>query len=85
MKLYHKFEQLKEEIKTPQQADEIILLVQAAKLEILLVNHDWYYHMSDDHGVWKRGQEQWKNIAAMREVVGDQVWRGLVDKHRKTI
>ena len=24
----------------------------------LLENHDWFYHFSDDHGVWVRGERQ---------------------------
>ena len=24
----------------------------------LLDNHDWFYHFSDDHGVWVRGEHQ---------------------------
>jgi len=24
----------------------------------LLNNHDWFYHFSDDHGVWVRGETQ---------------------------
>lgn len=28
----------------------------------MLRNHDWYYHYSDDHRVWKRGQERHRNL-----------------------
>jgi len=28
------------------------------ELEEMLKHHDWYYQYSDDHRVWKRGNEQ---------------------------
>lgn len=27
-----------------------------------LAKHDWYYHYSDDHRVWSRGEENWNKI-----------------------
>jgi hypothetical protein len=29
-----------------------------AELAKKLQYHDWYYHYSDDHSVWRRGEEQ---------------------------
>lgn len=31
----------------------------------LLKIHDWYYVFSDDHRVWKAGEEQYKKIMAL--------------------
>ena len=28
----------------------------------LLESHDWYYHYSDDHRVWKRGQKEREDL-----------------------
>jgi len=39
------------------------------EFEIVLKNHDWFSAMSDDHRVWKRGQEEFKKI---REMVNQQ-------------
>lgn len=30
-----------------------------------LDHHDWYYSYSDDHSVWRRGNETHKNIVGM--------------------
>ncbi len=32
------------------------------ELENMMQMHDWYYHFSDDHSVWKRGQAQASEI-----------------------
>jgi hypothetical protein len=29
----------------------------------MLAGHDWYYQYSDDHGVWRRGQDRYDTIA----------------------
>jgi len=39
------------------------------EFETVLKNHDWFSAMSDDHRVWKRGQEEFKKI---REMVNEQ-------------
>lgn len=31
----------------------------------LLKNHDWTYEYSDDHSQWRRGREQWAEIARL--------------------
>jgi len=36
------------------------------EFETVLKNHDWFSAMSDDHRVWKRGQEE---FAKIREIV----------------
>jgi hypothetical protein len=41
------------------------------RLVIALENHDWYYEMSDDGNVWKRGQAQEKEICRLVKLVGD--------------
>jgi hypothetical protein len=35
------------------------------ELECSLQKHDKYYDYSDDHSVWKRGEEQWKHIQSI--------------------
>ena len=53
--------------------------IELIKMEIneyfqLLESHDWFYNYSDDHGVWKKGNEQQKVIVAAAE---------LSDNHKK--
>ena len=39
-----------------------------------LVAHDWYYHMSDDQGMWQRGKDrgtELKNIGKTSPVFGE--------------
>jgi hypothetical protein len=31
----------------------------------MLASHDWFYHYSDDHSVWKQGQA---NISRLRAI-----------------
>lgn len=38
---------------------------QLQELESLLKEHDWYYAYSDDHRVWKRGEEERKVIGEL--------------------
>jgi hypothetical protein len=30
-----------------------------------LLKHDWYHEYSDDHRVWKAGDEEWRRIQKM--------------------
>ena len=40
----------------------------AEQFRKLLSTHDWYYHYSDDHSVWRRGEASSRAInAAMRD------------------
>ena len=32
-------------------------MVSLAHFAVMLVNHDWYFMMSDDQAVWRRGSE----------------------------
>lgn len=34
----------------------------------ILSQHDWYYQYSDDHNVWKRGQEESSRIRQILQV-----------------
>ncbi len=36
---------------------------QLFELEVLLKKHDKYYDFSDDHSVWRKGDEEWKDIS----------------------
>ena len=31
--------------------------------------HDWYYQMSDDHRVWKRGEADWTSLNIMADAI----------------
>ena len=33
----------------------------------LLKRHDWWYEMSDDHGVWRRGQDSLVHIRSIAD------------------
>jgi hypothetical protein len=37
------------------------------RLRKLLQSHDWYYAFSDDHSYWRKGQQEWTEIRALRE------------------
>ena len=50
-----------------------------AELETLLKSHDWFYAFSDDHGVWRRGVNQWNAIREY-ESLTDR-YQELVDKY----
>jgi hypothetical protein len=39
----------------------------------LLKNHDWYYHFSDDHGVWSRGEREVARINAILKESTDEM------------
>ena len=47
-------------------------MVDASNPEILdsyrkaLANHDWFYHYTEDHRVWKAGQASWDRIRSMQ-------------------
>jgi len=48
-----------------------------------LRTHNWFYPMSDDHGVWTRGQDQWERIQSLASKVADG--QELIAKYRKPI
>jgi len=39
--------------------------------------HDWWYSMSDDHGAWRRGNEQRKDINQLVSILKE---RGLGER-----
>lgn len=41
-----------------------------------LNRHDWYYAMSDDHGVWLAGERAVKELNALADVGGEE-WQAL--------
>lgn len=43
------------------------------KYEQSLKSHDWYYEMSDDHGVWQRGTAERHALREMQKQV-DPDW-----------
>jgi hypothetical protein len=45
--------------------EEISSMVNLEKFEKLLKSHDWYYRMSDDPSVYKRGEANWEQIKKM--------------------
>lgn len=34
-----------------------------------LESHDWFYHMSDDHGVWIAGERDSRELKALAESI----------------
>jgi hypothetical protein len=38
----------------------------------LCENHDWYFAMSDDHGVWRRGQANIDRLSAIAKASGQE-------------
>lgn len=47
-----------------------------------LRTHDWYYNFSDDHNVWRRGQQQRIDIDRMQKKVDQQyeIWNMYAPK-----
>ena len=39
------------------------------RLRKMLQSHDWYYDYSDDHRYWRRGQQEWADIQALRRSI----------------
>lgn len=54
------------------------------KLEAALKSHDWYYPMSDDPRVYKRGSDAWDRIQFLARQLGDE-GKELIAKYRKPI
>jgi hypothetical protein len=54
------------------------------QLENLLKQHDWYYHMSDDHRVYKAGVEEEKQIRILMNQLGDE-GKVLYNKYKPKI
>jgi len=54
------------------------------ELENLMKKHDWYYEMSDDHRVWKKGSAELKNIHNLIKQVGKKdamkLWKMYLPK-----
>lgn len=40
---------------------------QLSQLETMLKKHDKYYDYSDDHSVWRKGNQEWKEINALSQ------------------
>lgn len=40
--------------------------VEMAEYRQLLTSHDWYYHYSDDHSVYKAGERENQRLVALR-------------------
>lgn len=45
---------------------------QLANLEQLMKNHDWTYHYSDDHRVWRRGEESSARLTSAMQTLKSQ-------------
>ena len=50
-----------------------------AQLYEALERHDWFHEMSDDYGVWERGQADWKRLSHSAKQLGPQAERLLED------
>jgi hypothetical protein len=48
-----------------------------ATLYSALERHDWYYHQSDDHGVYLQGEANGKALKAMAALIpgGDELFK----------
>lgn len=46
-----------------------------------LASHDWYYHYSDDYGVYSRGRQSWDALIATCKQVTPDVLKPLWEKH----
>lgn len=63
--------------------DDVPLTVYAdsCHAESLMRSHDWYYQMSDDHRVWKRGREAESKMRAVLERLPKEEKDRLWQKH----
>ena len=50
--------------------------------DLRLVRHDWYYHFSDDHGIWSAGDRAEKGLrrTAMASPEHLRVWEWHVNR-----
>ena len=37
------------------------------RLKKMLINHDWFYEYSDDHSVWRRGNEKERELMSIAQ------------------
>lgn len=42
-------------------------MTQVEQLKQMLVEHDWWYAMSDNHNVWRNGRNNWDKIVSLAE------------------
>jgi hypothetical protein len=49
----------------------------------LLANHDWYYHFSDDHGVWQRGEREVAEIKFALKDASDEMKKMYNEYHAR--
>ena len=47
----------------------------------MLSRHDWYYHHSDDNGVWKAGEASWKAIQDVLKK--NPEFQSILDEYKK--
>ena len=56
------------------------------KFEQMLRSHDWYYMMSDDPSVYRKGEKRWKELEDMALLLaGITTAQELWDKYAKDI
>ena len=64
--------------------EEISSMVNLKDFEKMLKSHDWYYMMSDDPSVYKRGEVNWEQIKKMAiELGGTPEAKELWDTYAK--
>jgi len=64
--------------------EEISSMVNLKDFEKMLKSHDWYYMMSDDLSVYKRGEVNWEQIKKMAiELGGTPEAKELWDTYAK--
>ena len=74
-------------MKKMKQTNTTNMQVKLKELEALLVSHDWYYAMSDDHRYYLRGKRQYNEIWNLMTELKDNGYfteaENLYDKYKK--
>lgn len=53
-----------------------------------LKKHDWYFNMTDDRGVWRRGDSNQRRLRAIASVQGPEftdMYQAFVDYHQRNM
>ena len=52
-----------------------------------LVNHDWFYHFSDDHRVWQAGEQNREQLIATskKSEIAARMYRAFADHYSDVI
>jgi hypothetical protein len=53
------------------------------QFKAILASHDWFYYMSDDHGVWMRGERASAEVMAIAKAGPSEFRQAYNAEHAK--